>query len=121
MPNRVFLAAITRSQTQSATGKKWLGILKEQGFEFIRATDNSVYTGQAVAEEPGKGAGHPVYIFGLFRNISSSALEDPFAPPKEWASLPEPEMTPNQIWLAGKTELFSEEVAAVPAQPSPFT
>lgn len=126
MPNRVFLAAITRNQVQTENGKKWLALLREQGFEFIRATDNSVYTGTAVGEKPGMGTGHPVYIFGLFRNISSAALADPFAPPAEWTALPEPTATPNQLWLTGKTSILTEEEVtgkapvAVPAQPNPF-
>jgi hypothetical protein len=126
MPNRVFFAALTASQVGTDNGKKWLGLLREQGFEFVRATDNSVYTGKTVDEEPGKGFSHLVHIFGLFRNISSTAVEDPFAPPEVWATLPEPTATPNQIWLAGETKLLSEEeatdepVVAVAASPSPF-
>ena len=119
MPNRIFLASLTEAQCDGDIGKKWLKILKENGFEFIRATDNSVYSGTTVTDTPGKG-GSPVYLFGLFRNISSFALEDPYKAPEYWDSLPEGlrapneptasvTMTPNELWLSQKTTIYTED------------
>jgi len=85
MPNHTFLAVLTESQIAGKVGKKWLAILKEEGFEFIRAVDNSVYTGPAI--EGGTTTSHPNYLFGLFRNISAARIEDPFTPPKAWTDL----------------------------------
>lgn len=85
MPNHGFIAILEHSQIQHNPGKKWLALLKEAGFEFIRTVDNSVYTGQ------GHGGGkspHKNYIFGLFRNIGAGKVENPFLPPKEWTDLP---------------------------------
>lgn len=89
MPNHVFLAVLTQSQigNPDSVGYKWLKILKEEGFEFVRTTDNSVYTSKT-APSP-KTASHNNCIFGLFRNISGSKLQNPFVPPKEWTDLPE--------------------------------
>lgn len=106
MPNHVFLAVLTADQLVTTVGLKWLKILKESGFEFIRATDNSVYTGATLhrdanssqCDDPdlcdecdcgywGDEGSHINYIFGLFRNIGSGRVENPFEPPAEWASL----------------------------------
>ncbi len=90
MPNHAFFAILTESQISGGYGKKWLAILKEQGFEFLRAVDNSVYSGDDVIEEPGVGntSSHPNYIFALFRNVGDGAMADPFTPPKAWTDLP---------------------------------
>lgn len=85
MPNHGFLAVLTDDQIATSYGKKWLAILKEEGFEFIRTVDNSVYTGSSIS---GSCSPHPNYIFGLFRNISGSRIKDPLTPPKAWADLP---------------------------------
>lgn len=88
-PNHTFLAVLTASQLGSSVGKKWLAILAEAGFEFVRAIDNSVYTGKDVygvgsyADYPP----HPNYLFGLFRNIGNGKIANPFEPPKEWTKL----------------------------------
>jgi hypothetical protein len=111
MPNHFFLAVLTRDQLDSTYGKKWLAILKENGFEFIRTVSNSVYTGEYLGQ-PGEATenddfcGDPEcsmcggggedsdegeslnYVFGLFRNIGQGAPVDPFTPPKEWTDLP---------------------------------
>lgn len=102
MPNHVFLAVLTESQISGGVGKKWLEILKKNGFEFIRTSDNSVYTGPAVIKKPGKGdrSPHKNYIFGLFRNIGGGAVEDPFQPPKQWTDPPDPyagDMSPEAM------------------------
>jgi hypothetical protein len=90
MPNHAFFAILTKSQVAGAIGKAWLKILKEEGFEFIRSVDNSVYSGTGTIAGPGEGctSSHPNYIFGLFRNIGSGAMANPFKAPAEWASLP---------------------------------
>lgn len=89
MPNHVFFAVLTASQISSGHGKKWLAILKEQGFEFVRTTDNSVYTGGNTAAKVGGGgaSAHKNYIFGLFRNVGAGSVEDTFTPPAAWTEL----------------------------------
>lgn len=84
MANHGFLLVLTDWQINSATGKKWLKIIKEQGFEFIRTIDNSVYTGSSLT---GSRSSKPNYLFGLFRNIASGRVKDPFTPPKGWTDL----------------------------------
>lgn len=83
-PNKAFLAVLEESQLHHDPGKKWLALLKEAGFEFIRRIDNSVYTGSTLG---GKGSPHTNYLFGLFRNIGNGFIEDPFKPPKAWSDL----------------------------------
>ena len=85
MPNHGFLAVLTEQQISGGYGKKWLAILKEEGFEFIRTVDNSVYTGDSLS---GRTSPHPNYLFGLFRNITGSRIKDPLTPPKGWTDLP---------------------------------
>lgn len=91
MPNHAFLAVLTANQVRQENGKKWLHILKENGFEFIRAWDNSVYTGKELVKEAGQGKGgrssHINYLFALFRNVGDGAVADQFRPPKEWTGL----------------------------------
>lgn len=92
MPNHFFFAVLTHSQiaTKGSIGWKWLQILKEEGFEFIRTVDNSVYTGPEIitslSEKPKKSP-HPNYIFGLFRNIGQGRIVDQFTPPQAWLDL----------------------------------
>jgi len=132
MPNHVFLAVLTESQINGGIGKKWLEILKKNGFEFIRTTDNSVYTGPAIIKEPGKGtcSPHKNYIFGLFRNIGRGAVDDPFTPPKAWTDLADPyggDMTVENVqkvqlghWdTLGAPKLFTE--AEIRAAGAPVT
>jgi hypothetical protein len=97
MPNHVFLAVLTEYQISGEIGKAWLKVLKEQGFEFVRTTDNSVYTGETVITKTGTKSTkspHKNYIFGLFRNVGQGFVEDPFTPPAAWTDLdaviPEP-------------------------------
>jgi hypothetical protein len=109
MPNHFFLAVLTSSQISGPIGKKWLAILKEAGFEFIRTVDNSVYTGPSLS---GTKSSHPNYVFGLFRNIGNAAIADPFAPPKEWTDLPEQTKTQTEIWEeTSPTKLITESEA----------
>lgn len=91
MPNHAFLAIMTKYQLRSENGNKWLRILKENGFEFIRSFDNSVYTGPSLKGEVNEDdwceETHANYLFGMFRNIGSGAVENPFMPPREWLDL----------------------------------
>lgn len=87
MPNHAFFAILTDWQVNSGVGAKWLAILKEAGFEFVRSVSNSVYSGQSLAQPKGKGS-NLNYIFALYRNIGSGAPADPFTPPKAWTDLP---------------------------------
>jgi hypothetical protein len=90
MPNHAFLCIMTESQISFSNGSAWLKILKENGFEFIRAVDNSVYSGNVTAEDGYDEYEHESninYIFGLFRNIGVGKISNPFAPPPEWTSL----------------------------------
>ena len=90
MPNHAFLCIMTESQIDSSKGSAWLKVLKENGFEFIRAVDNSVYSGSGIAGEDYDEWDHDSninYIFGLFRNIGVGKIGNPFAPPREWLDL----------------------------------
>lgn len=126
MPNRMFLAAMTDEQMESSYGQEWMRILKEQGFQFIAKVDNSVYSGQDVGEpsteEPsycdcgcgmsmGDEPAHPVYLFGLFRNIGTTRVDDPFKAPQFWEDLPTPTKTDMDRWLEGETKILTKEEA----------
>jgi hypothetical protein len=87
MPNHAFLAVMTADQIRGKVGKGWLKILKENGFEFVRAVSNSVYEGSSLLGKSKPSDGHLNYIFGLFRNIGRGAAVDPFRPPYEWTEL----------------------------------
>lgn len=107
LPNHGFLAVITQDQLRTKDGMAWLKILKEYGFEFIRAVDNSVYTGNDLYDPSEKNscssAPKIVYLFGLFRNISTSRIVNPYVPPYEWTDLdqvvPEQEIPSNKFCL----------------------
>lgn len=88
MPNHGFIAVMTEQQIRGNVGKRWLAILKEQGFEFLRCVDNSVYTGSNVSNGKNKTSSHKNYLFALFRNVGSGSVDDQFTPPKEWTDLP---------------------------------
>ncbi len=141
MPNHAFFAILTSQQLASEYGKKWLAILKEAGFEFLRTTDNSVYTGQGLAPEgtvtpePEKkeccdcgdpdcdaddyeenGSSHPNYIFALFRNIGRGKINDPHQPPKEWLDLPEQTKSQLEIWKENSPTKLISEAEAIAAE-----
>lgn len=101
MPNHTFFAVLADNQIYGETGKKWLKILRENGFEFVRSVDNSVYTGSKVPKD-GKpvGGSHINHIFALFRNIGNGAIRDPFTPPKGWTDLPSVKPEANDLILA---------------------
>jgi hypothetical protein len=115
MPNHIFLASLTQSQLRGDIGRKWLAILKENGFEFIRASDNSVSSGPNLNDGDRTGSHNPVYLFGLFRNIGSRAIANPFLPPKEWTDLasviPEATMALNKF-EESCVELANEQAIA---------
>jgi hypothetical protein len=108
-PNHIFLASISANQMRQANTKKWLEIMKAEGFIFLGGCSNSVYSGANVSKDPNVKATNksPVYLFGLFRNIGEARLDDPFAPPAEWNSIPEPTTTQLERWLAGKTTFYN--------------
>jgi hypothetical protein len=75
MPNHFFLVVLEANQISGGNGAKWLAILKEHGFEFIRTVNNSVWNKNN-------------YVFGLFRNTGPNAVKDQFTPPQAWLDLP---------------------------------
>lgn len=87
MPNHGFLAILTETQCSGGVGNKWLKILHEYGFEFIRVLDNSVYNGPKLDVDIPGGSPHRNYLFGLFRNIGHGRVTDMFQPPKAWTDL----------------------------------
>lgn len=90
MPNHGFLCVITQGQLNTSHGLAWLKVLKENGFEFIRAVDNSVYSGEDLVDEwydSNENESSINYLFGLFRNIGVGKISDPFAPPQAWQAL----------------------------------
>jgi hypothetical protein len=62
MPNHAFIAILSKTQLGSAIGKKWLAILKAEGFEFLRTVNNSVWNVEN-------------YIFILVRNVGPNAVK----------------------------------------------
>lgn len=75
MPNHAFFVILEKNQIASGYGQKWLAILKEHGFEFIRTVNNSVWNKDN-------------YVFALFRNTGPNAVADQFIPPPGWTDLP---------------------------------
>lgn len=94
MPNHGFIAILTQDQISGSVGRKWLKVLKETGFEFIRTVSNSVYTGSSIGASGNRSKN---YVFALFRNVGSGNTKDPFTPPKEWTKLPE---TVPELWAS---------------------
>lgn len=109
MPNHAFFAILTDWQVNSGVGAKWLAILKEAGFEFVRSVSNSVYTGPSLAQPEGEGS-NLNYIFALYRNIGSGAPADPFTPPKAWTDLPS--VTPEAWEFVQDAKEFAKAQAA---------
>lgn len=89
-PSHGFLAVLTTSQISGGVGLKWLKILKEEGFEFIRTVSNSVYEGSDVISKGDTvgSDGSANYLFGLFRNIGTGNIKDPYTAPAAWSNLP---------------------------------
>lgn len=105
MPNHTFFAILTDWQINSAHGRKWMAILKEAGFEFVRSVSNSVYTRQTLSKPRGEGESLN-YIFALFRNIGYGAPADPFTPPKAWRDLPS--VTPEAWQFVQDPKTFAQ-------------
>lgn len=103
MPNHGFLAIFTEWQVTSNLGKKWLKILHDNGFEFIRTVDNSVYSGSGLDGgcdedyEEGEDSHNKNYLFGLFRNIGNGRVLDPFEPPAAWKELTDGPLNANDF------------------------
>jgi hypothetical protein len=111
MPNHAFIAILTDWQVKAGgVGSKWLKILKEAGFEFVRTVSNSVYDGQSLGGKSSGKGGHPNYIFMLVRNVGTGNVGDPFTPPKEWTDLPK--VTP-EAWeeISDPKRLAAEQYA----------
>jgi hypothetical protein len=108
MPNHAFFAILTKNQLNTTHGKRWLALLKENGFEFIRTVSNSVYGGAGLSDTPGDNA--PNYVFGMFRNIGTGFITDPFTPPKEWTDLPS--VMPEAWETVGLTPEITEKQRA---------
>lgn len=115
MPNHAFFAILTDEQMDEGSfGYKWLAILKETGFEFLRTVDNSVYTGQHLLKDAKyKHSPHKNHIFCLIRNIGNGKVDDPRKPPRAWSELG-PDKTTDEdhekIWEAiGPAKFYSEE------------
>lgn len=89
MPNHVFFLILTEWQVTSELGKKWLPIIKEAGFEFVRTVSNSVYGGPDLEawDNEWHEDENQNYIFMLCRNIGSGYIKDPYTPPKAWTDL----------------------------------
>jgi hypothetical protein len=87
LPNHGFLAVLTESQLETCNGKAWMEILADNGFEFIRAVSNSIYSGEMLYKEGDVTDRSVNYLFGLFRNIGSGKVTNPFEPPKGWQGL----------------------------------
>lgn len=86
LPNHAFFAILTANQIKTYIGSKWLALLKEAGFEFLRSVSNSVYTNPELSRPEGAGS-NLNHIFALFRNIGTGAPENPFRPPAQWEEL----------------------------------
>lgn len=114
MPNHAFLVVLTDYQVQSEPGISWLKILKEQGFEFIRTVDNSVYSGQGLVNKKTlkrTRSSRRNHLFGLFRNVGAGRIEDPFTPPAAWTEL---DKVVPEAWeqLQDTSSLADEQVKA---------
>jgi hypothetical protein len=97
MPNHAFFVMLSRTQIDSATGKKWLAILKAEGFEFVRTVNNSVWNKDN-------------YVFALFRNVGPNAVKDQFTPPAAWTDLPD--VVPEPWRSLPDTKKLTADIAA---------
>lgn len=92
-PDHGFIAVLTGDQANSANGKKWLAILKREGFKWVGCTSNSVYADY-----------HPNHVFALFRSthqyMGDDEIERLQQPPQIWEELPEPTETPEERFNA---------------------
>lgn len=97
LPNHAFFAVLTETQVSGGYGKEWLKILYDEGFEFLRTIDNSVYSGPTLHIDNSVSS-HPNHVFALFRNIGAGQIKNPYIPPKEWLKLaPKLALTPSKL------------------------
>lgn len=98
MPNHAFFAIFNASQCDSVIGKKWLAILKANGFEYLRTVNNSVWNVNN-------------HVFALFRNVGPNKLANAFTPPPSWTSLPSviPEAYESDLSTEAKRKDFTKQ------------
>lgn len=112
MPNHAFIAILTDSQMSGGVGAKWLAILKEAGFEYIRSVSNSVYQGASLLGNAAPSDGSRNNIFMLVRNIGIGSIKDQFTPPKAWTDLPNKGMPEVWQYLAIDTVDLTNSIRA---------
>jgi hypothetical protein len=100
MPNHAFFVMLERNQISSGFGQKWLAILKEHGFEFIRTVNNSVWNKDN-------------YVFALFRNNGPNAVADQFTPPPGWTDLPSVKKEAWELIPPSERKQLTKDQAAV--------
>lgn len=100
--NHAFIAILSAKQCNTAIGKKWLTLLKAQGFEFVRSVNNSVWNAKN-------------YIFMMVRNVGPNAIDDQFKPPAFWQDLPSVVPEPSIEPLVG-----AELTAAIKEKQKPL-
>lgn len=110
-PDRAFFCALSDYQLKTDYGKKWLEIIKDAGFEFLRTINNTVYN-QGRGTTP-----HMVHIFALFRNISSARVRDPLTPPQQWLDTPEGRGA-EKWYKETKTEIMLKDLPAKAVAPA---
>lgn len=98
MPNHAFFVMLEKNQISSGYGQKWLAILKEHGFEFIRTVNNSVWNKDN-------------YVFALFRNTGPNAVKDQFTPPPGWTDLPSVKKEAWEMITEGDRKTLTTEQA----------
>jgi hypothetical protein len=98
MPNHAFFVILSENQMNDVIGKKWLAILKTEGFEFIRKVNNSVWNVNN-------------YVFALIRNVGPNAVTDQFTPPSAWTELPD--VVPEPWQSITEPAVYTAEVAKV--------
>jgi hypothetical protein len=112
-PDHGFIVTLTGDQVKSVAGKKWLTILKREGFEWVGCVSNSVYTEY-----------HPNHVFMLLRNthtyMEDEEIERLKSPPEFWQTLPTPSETPEERFeghaqRASRAHIEWDYEAGVPA------
>lgn len=106
-PDHAFFAVLTDEQINHSTGREWLKILKREGFVWVGATSNSVYSEY-----------HPNHIFMLIRSTMEHMEDDEIMalaePPQYWQELEEPKESP-----ADRFHQLSESIKYGPAPEEP--
>ncbi len=106
-PDHGFIAVLTDDQVNGTIGRKWLAILKREGFEWVGCTSNSVY-----------GEYHPNHVFMLLRsthlNMEDAEIEELKKPPQVWTELPAPVETPEERFQTLSQKCGSAHVPYTP-------